>query len=153
LADLHPIVLATKKYRFGADALRTAFDWHTETFFGPNDTASPENNTMTLENVINLADLLLQLDELEEAVVVIRRGQRWLQGRNNERQWDVQEDDREFDPEGLVREGEGGEEEEGVAIHPLDVNLRQRLALVRLRLGHDIEANVSCFIRWTDPGS
>lgn len=144
LADLHQIALETKQYRFGADALRTAFDWHLETFSGPEDSRSGETNTMTLKDVINLSDLLLQLDELEEAVVIIRRGQRWLQGRKSQRHWDLLEDDREYDSGGVVREGDKAvEDDDEVETYPLDVNLRQRLALVRLKLGHDVEARVS----------
>jgi general transcription factor 3C polypeptide 3 (transcription factor C subunit 4) len=133
--------METKQYRFGADALRKAFDWHIQHFTGPDDDSSPEPNTMTMENVINLTDLQIQLDELEEAIVIIRRGQRWLQGRRNEKQWDVVEDDREYDTPNVIR-GDKTVDDEG-EIRPLDINLRQRLAMIRLKLGDDDEAKVS----------
>jgi general transcription factor 3C polypeptide 3 (transcription factor C subunit 4) len=83
--------------------------------------------------------MLLASDDLEEALVVIRRGQRWLQGRREQRSWDANEDDREYDPEGLDR----GEQTEQAESYPLEIPLRHRLALVRLRLGDDDEALVS----------
>jgi general transcription factor 3C polypeptide 3 (transcription factor C subunit 4) len=86
--------------------------------------------------------MLLALDDLEEALVVIRRGQRWLQGRRDQRSWDAFEDDREYDPPGFSREEEEGEAE--FESHPLEIPLRNRLALLRLRLGNDEEASV-CF--------
>lgn len=105
---------------------------------------SPEPNTMTLENVINLSDLLIKLDELEEVVVVIRRGQRWLQGRRDQKQYDLMEDDREYDGPLVTRVEKGKEkEDEERERHPLDISLRHRLALVRLKLGMDDEAKVS----------
>lgn len=96
---------------------------------------------MQLEHVVALVDLLILHDELEEAVVIVRRGQRWLQDRKAQRQWDALEDDREYDPPGLQREiGEAGmEANEGFA---LDINLRHRLGLIRLKLGNDDEAMV-----------
>lgn len=85
---------------------------------------------MSLEHVIALVDILTTVEKLEEAVEVVRKGQRWLQGRVEQKYWDTFEDDREYAPEG----------EEG---HELDIGLRHRLALLRLRLGNDEEAFVS----------
>jgi general transcription factor 3C polypeptide 3 (transcription factor C subunit 4) len=90
---------------------------------------------MSLEHVLALVDMLLNIEKLEEGVEVIRRGQRWLQGRGDQKYWDTFDDDREYAPD-------SSEAEEAFE---LDVNLRHRLALLRLRLGHDDDAFVSRF--------
>jgi len=58
-----------------------------------------------------------------------------LQGRGDQKYWDTFEDDREY----AVDTEEGGNE--------LDIGLRHRLALLRLRLGNDEEAFVSIFMQ------
>ena len=99
---------------------------------------------MQLEHVIMLADDLIQLDNLEEAVSTIRRGQRWLQERSDQKQWDSFDDDREYDLPGTQRGEEGEDGAEPLEGYPLETPLRHRLALLRLRLGDDDEAMV-CF--------
>jgi general transcription factor 3C polypeptide 3 (transcription factor C subunit 4) len=92
---------------------------------------------MRLEHVKALVDLLLAIEDLEGALNVIRRGQRWLSGRGQAVEWDGFSDDREYDPPGTVRDD--GELEQG---NDLDVYFRQKLALIRLRLKDDEEAMV-----------
>ncbi|KAH8108394.1 TPR-like protein [Phellopilus nigrolimitatus] len=85
-----------------------------------------------------LADLYNSLGWYARAIKTIRAGCRWLQGRAKQKYWDACADDREYDPEGSVREhtpeGEGG-----LAIaqgfYPLDINARHRLAVARLKVG------------------
>ncbi len=141
--EFHPLFISTNQHSFVASCLRNAFDFHWERFNGSSSQSNGEANTLQLEHIVILVDLLLQLDKLEEALVVIKRGQRWLQERKDQKSWDSMDDDREFDPPGLSREAEGGDMEgfEGFA---LDTNLRYRLAQIRLRLGDDDEAMVSC---------
>jgi general transcription factor 3C polypeptide 3 (transcription factor C subunit 4) len=153
---------------------------------GARPTPQRPNNTMRMDHVLTFVDLLLEMDQLEEALDVIKRGQRWLQGRYRQAagQWEgtEMEDDREYDPPGFERPGveaddrsgkgkgkgrkkkgksakkehggdeqeddeDGEDEEEGeegrVKRWPLMPNFRHRLALIRLRLGHVEEANVS----------
>jgi general transcription factor 3C polypeptide 3 (transcription factor C subunit 4) len=139
LQDFYPLIIETKQYPFGSSVYRTAFDYHLETFPGPpqiqddedEDEEEDEGNTMTLEHVMSLVDVLSLTEKLEEAVEVVRKGQRWLQGRGDQRYWDTFDDDREYAPDGA---GEG---------HELAIGLRHRLALLRLRLGNDEEAFVS----------
>jgi general transcription factor 3C polypeptide 3 (transcription factor C subunit 4) len=95
---------------------------------------------MGLEHIVPLVDMLIQTEKLEEGVDVVRRGQRWLQGRMEEKHWDVLDDDREY---ASLDDGEGGDE--GNEGNELEVPLRLRLALLRLRLGQDDEAFVSHF--------
>ena len=135
LQEFYPLIIETKQFPFGSSLYRTAFDYHLETYPGPpredEDDEDEEGNTMSLEHVVSLVDILNITEKLEEAVEVVRRGQRWLQGRAEQRYWDTFEDDREYAVDGE----EGGNE--------LDINLRHRLAVLRLRLGNDDEAFVS----------
>lgn len=134
---------------------RTAFDWHVA-----KTKPDAPDSTMALEHIITLADDLTALEQLEEAVLIVRRGQRWLQGRKREKKWDSVDDDREYDPPDFIREdpedAEAGADKEGggsskqaekvapdVGQHPLEIPLRHRLAVLRLRLGDDDEAMVS----------
>ena len=136
LQDFYPLIMETKQYAFGSSAYRTAFDYHLETYpRPPTDEEEEEGNTMEYEHVVSLVDILNITEKLEEAVEIVRRGQRWLQGRGAQKYWDTFEDDREY----AVDAEEGGNE--------LDIGLRHRLALLRLRLGNDEEAFVSIFIK------
>jgi general transcription factor 3C polypeptide 3 (transcription factor C subunit 4) len=142
LHEFYPLIIQTNQLAFGQSAYRNAFDYHYETFAGPShlsddrdendasDDEEDEGNTMALEHVMALVDILTLTEKLEEAVEIVRKGQRWLQGRVEQKYWDTFEDDREYALEG----------EEG---HDLDIGLRHRLALLRLRLGNDEEAFVS----------
>ena len=145
IMEFHPLMLSTKQSVYAANIIREAFDFHLNHFSGPSQQGQKLQNTLRLEHIVLLVDLLLQFDKLEEAVVVIRRGQRWLQGRIMQTSWDSIDDDREYDPPGVSRykEGQPEEEFEGFALDP---NLRHRLALTRLRLGDDNEATV-CLCR------
>jgi len=83
--------------------------------------------------------------EYEKAIEVIRHGIRWLQGRVEQRYWDVCEDDREFDlPEMPPRLGNAGEEGVQAGRYPLDVNARHRLAVARIKRG-DVEEGKVCY--------
>jgi general transcription factor 3C polypeptide 3 (transcription factor C subunit 4) len=125
-----PLMTDSRQLGFAAQVLRTAFDFHTQ--------SPPESSSMKLQDIVSLVDCALQLDHLEEALLVIRRGQRWLQGRMEQKSWDSFEDDREYDPPGFSRDGN----EESLGSFPMDVNLRHRLALTRVRLGNDVEAGI-----------
>lgn len=138
LSTFHQSIHSAKQVRLAASAFRTAFDWHlTRTNPGNPDCS------MNLQHIIQLVDDLIALEQLEEAVMIIRRGQRWLQGRKAEVKWDTFDDDREYYPLGYVQ-GEA-EEQEGEAEHegfPLETPFRHRLAKLRLRMGDDDEAMV-----------
>jgi general transcription factor 3C polypeptide 3 (transcription factor C subunit 4) len=97
--------------------------------------------------VLVLADLYNTLGEHEGAVMVIRGGVRWLQGRKEQRYWDQCVDDREFDlleEEGGARRGGGAGEDDEVppGRFPLDINARHRLAVARIKMGDVEEAKV-----------
>jgi general transcription factor 3C polypeptide 3 (transcription factor C subunit 4) len=105
---------------------------------GP-DRETSGNAEFGLLQIIALADFYNNAGEYRTAVNVVRQGARWFDGRLSESgMWDSLADDREFDVEGVTRDGYPPSQ-----IHRLDVNLRQRLAVSRLRLGELIEAEVN----------
>lgn len=91
--------------------------------------------------ILVLADLYNTLGNYDKAIDTIRRGCRWLQGRGDQRYWDVCDDDREFDiPEMEVLRSTTAEIEPGR--FPLDVNARHRLAIARIKRGSIEEGKV-----------
>ncbi|KAF8812960.1 TPR-like protein [Phlegmacium glaucopus] len=90
-------------------------------------------------DLLLLADLYNVLGQHERAIETIRRGTRWLQGRVDQKYWDLCEDDREYDSEDWPARssfGEGGSVRAGKFI--LDPNARHRLAVARIKMG-DVE--------------
>jgi general transcription factor 3C polypeptide 3 (transcription factor C subunit 4) len=98
-------------------------------------------------------DLLIQSERYEEALTRLRATSRWLLGRGAELYWDFQTDDREWDldddPRRLeVAEFIQGEHEENAYGAGLMIELRIKLALIRLGMGpeHYQEAIVGGFM-------
>jgi general transcription factor 3C polypeptide 3 (transcription factor C subunit 4) len=86
------------------------------------------------------------LGEHEKAAQTIRRGTRWLQGRAEQRYWDLCEDDREYDMDGwpgrsVIGEGAGIQ----AGRFELDANARHRLAVARIKMGEIEEGKVGLF--------
>lgn len=135
LAETPPLFLATNQVQEAVQLYSEAFDWHMNAYSDP-DAAEMALGlaALSLDTVTTLADLLFVARDYDAIVDVCRRGQRWFQGRRDETFWDAMTDDREYDPPNAgEREGEGYE---------LDLNLRHRLAVARLKLGHDADADV-----------
>jgi general transcription factor 3C polypeptide 3 (transcription factor C subunit 4) len=139
LAELRPILIDLSDLSTCATLFQNALQHYQSTYLNPSSADGP---TFTLLDVLVLADLYNTLGEHEKAVMTIRRGWRWLQGRGDQRWWDVVEDDREFDV--LVGPGSGVTREGDVASggYELDVNARQRLAVARIKMGEVEEARV-----------
>jgi general transcription factor 3C polypeptide 3 (transcription factor C subunit 4) len=161
LAELPPLFASCNAIQEGAQIFEAAMEHHIRTFPDGPSAASQQGasstttqNNMGVDFIITLADFKILLLEYEDVINIIRRGQRWLGGRSREVYWDMEVDDREFDPPGTVRRThrqtgapeldnapEGQEQaSEG---YEMDVNLRHRLAIARLKLGHDYDAKVS----------
>jgi len=83
-------------------------------------------------DLLLLLDLYNVLGEDRRAVRVIRNGTRWLQGRLNQKYWDM---DREYDLEGWPKLWRT---QSSVFGSLLDTNARHRLAVARIKMG-DIE--------------
>ena len=99
-------------------------------------------------DLLLLADLYNVLGQHERAIETIQRGTRWLQGRADQKYWDLCEDDREYDREdwpARSRFGEGGSAPAGN--FELDPNARHRLAVARIKMG-DIEEGKVCLFQF-----
>ncbi|KIY33595.1 general transcription factor 3C polypeptide 3 (transcription factor C subunit 4) [Cryptococcus gattii E566] len=137
-STFHPLLVSMNLRGLAAQTARRGFDYQITTYPSPSQRprvpdASPP---MTYENIITLIDDLLALEEYEDALVVVKQGQRWLQGRAEQKGWDTMDDDREYDPPGTIREEV---ESEGFE---MDVGMRHRLALSRIKLDDIHEANI-----------
>jgi general transcription factor 3C polypeptide 3 (transcription factor C subunit 4) len=95
-----------------------------------------------LMEVLVLADLYNTIGEYDRAIASIRSGCRWLQGRGEQKYWDLCEDDREYDMTLDGRDTLGREGEVQPGMFPLDVNARHRLAVARLKMGEIDEGKV-----------
>jgi general transcription factor 3C polypeptide 3 (transcription factor C subunit 4) len=96
-----------------------------------------------------LADCYNGINDPSSAIRTIRNGARWLQGRaQKEKWWENVGDDREFDVPGFARGGGAsvaggdGAGEMAQGFYDLDLNLRHRLAVARLKLGDEDEGKV-----------
>jgi len=129
LRELHPILVELNDLPSCAQLLQDAFDHYQK---GP-----PSEQGFSQYDILLLADLYNALGQYERAIEVIRRGTRWLQGREEQRYWDLCEDDREYDiPGGPARPTSGDTMEPGY--FDLDTNGRHRLAVARIKMG-DVE--------------
>ena len=102
-------------------------------------------------DLLLLADLYNVLGQYEKAIETIRRGTRWLQGRGDQKYWDLCEDDREYDRDDWPARsnfGEGGSVLAGN--FELDPNARHRLAVARIKMGDVEEGKVSFFLFFRD---
>jgi len=125
------------------DYLIKAFEFHIKTFEAPTDDhRETVLNEMDREYVQLLVDLLILARDYELAATVLKRGERWLQGRSKQVFWDKLDNDSEYDPPNAERAEENSvtEDREG---YDLELGMRSRLAVIRLKLGHDEDADVS----------
>lgn len=151
LRELHTILVELSDLTGCAELFQQAFD-HYQRLYPSGFALDPATN-VTIEGggfgnleLLLLADLYNTLGEHESAIEVIRKGTRWLQGRAEQKYWDLCEDDREYDlPEWTTRVGSGGEDATEVTSgrFPLDINARHRLAVARIKLGEVEEGKVS----------
>lgn len=156
LRELHTILIELSELAACAELFQQAFEHYQKLY--PAGFLHDLASNMTLEGggfgsleLLLLADLYNTLGEHENAVEVIRGGTRWLQGRADQRYWDLCADDREYDlPEWSARVGNGGEDATEVTSgrFPLDINARHRLAVARIKIGEMDEGKVCCgFLR------
>ncbi|KAJ9118638.1 hypothetical protein QFC22_003858 [Naganishia vaughanmartiniae] len=160
LAEMPPLFASANAIQEGAQLFEAAMDYHIRTFpdgpsaeTQPRQTTNTTTNSMTLDFIISLADFKILLHEYEDVINIIRKGQRWLSGRSREIYWDMEVDDREFDPPGTTRQSHshpdvrglpgGADGQETISGgYEMDINLRHRLAIARLKLGNDYDANI-----------
>ncbi|KAH9476509.1 Transcription factor tau subunit sfc4 [Psilocybe cubensis] len=138
LRELHTILVELSDFPTCASLLQDAMDFYMQTCpSGYTDGIS--GGCFSNMDLLLLADLYNVMGEHGRAVETIRRGTRWLQGRSDQKYWDLCEDDREYDTEEWpprVVPDEGNAVPAGH--HDLDPNARHRLAVARIKMG-DIE--------------
>ncbi|KZO92429.1 HCP-like protein [Calocera viscosa TUFC12733] len=135
LLQIYQICLELNDLPRALQLYQSAFDYYRK--FPPNE------ELFGIPSLSVLADLQISTGNLDGAVQSVKSGTRWLQNRSNETFWDLIEDDREYDPQGFVREAlEGQEEDQAPGYHPLPFELRHRLAVARLKSGSDVEAQI-----------
>jgi general transcription factor 3C polypeptide 3 (transcription factor C subunit 4) len=143
LRELHTILVELSDLSTCASLLQEALDYYMKTYSSGRGENISGGGFSKLDLLL-LADLYNVLGEHGMAVETIRRGTRWLQGRSDQKYWDLCEDDREYDAEGwLPRAGadESGAVQAGN--HELDPNTRHRLAVARIKMGDVEEGKVS----------
>lgn len=151
LSELRTILIELGDFRTCATLFQQAFDHYQITFptgSGTISSSNPASDTpisgagFTLLEILVLADLYNTLGEHENAIQVIKKGSRWLQGRADQRYWNIVADDREFDlsefADSSRRVSEAGASTIESGRYFIDVNARHRLAVARIKLG-DIE--------------
>jgi general transcription factor 3C polypeptide 3 (transcription factor C subunit 4) len=147
LSELRPVLIELSDFSTCASLFQRAFE-HYQTVHPSGHSVDPETAAETpggglgLMELLVLADLYNTLQEYDRAVLTIRRGCRWLQGRSEQRYWDVCDDDREYDVtlDGRAASGKDGKVQPGM--FPLDINARHRLAIARIKMGELEEGKV-----------
>ncbi|EAU87481.2 RNA polymerase III transcription factor [Coprinopsis cinerea okayama7 len=107
LREVHPILVECGELGVCAQLLQQAFEFHLRGRSDEGGGGENNPNRLTILDVLLLADLYNALGAYEKAVDVIRKGVRWLQGREDQRYWDLCEDDREYDLPGTIRDANG----------------------------------------------
>lgn len=149
LRQLHPILIELSDLLGCADLFKQAFEQYQKIYpagAAPDNSLSIEGGGFGRHDLLLLADLYNTLGEHEKAVEIIRKGTRWLQGRAEQKYWDLCEDDREYDlPEWAPRSNNGEEDVIGVISgqFPLEINARHRLAVARIKSG-DLKEGKAC---------
>lgn len=149
LRQLHPILIELSDLSSCVDLFGQAFEQYQKLYpngASPDDDLTIEGGGFGHHDLLLLADLYNTLGEYEKAVEIIRKGTRWLQGRAEQKYWDLCEDDREYDlPEWAPRLNSRGEDVTDVVSgrFPLDINARHRLAVARIKSG-DLTEGKAC---------
>ena len=146
LEELRPILVELSDIPRGIQLYQDAFEYY-QTAYPSGAVKVPSGNEIPgggfgEMQIIVLADFYISVNDPDNAVTTIRRGARWLQGRGEQRCWDSEPDDKEYDIEGFVRSDPKGSATE--PSYPLDLNFRHRLAVARLMLGDHEEGKVTC---------
>ncbi|KAG6897632.1 hypothetical protein C0992_012861 [Termitomyces sp. T32_za158] len=141
LSELRPVLIELSELSTCAGLFMQAFGHYQKTYpsgRGMDMTSGTEipGGGFGLMELLVMADLFNTLGEYENAIDVIRKGCRWLQGRADQMYWDACDDDREYDlPEMPLRGGVGEDGSVAPGKFPLDINARHRLAVARIRMG------------------
>ncbi|KIJ50499.1 hypothetical protein M422DRAFT_776976 [Sphaerobolus stellatus SS14] len=148
LEELRPVLVELSEITKGIELYQAAFDSYQERY--PTGTAVDLSGNevpgggFSDIHIIILAKFYNSINDPKKITLTIRRGARWLQGRGNQRLWDNELDDREFDLPNMARRGQ--DPSIMVMTFPLDLNFRHRLAISWLMLGDPEEGKIHCDI-------
>ncbi|PFH45985.1 hypothetical protein AMATHDRAFT_8403 [Amanita thiersii Skay4041] len=154
LSFLRPILIELSDLTTCTTLFQQAFDYYYALYpagrvIDTSTTPATEipGGGFTLLEILVLADLYNTQGEHEKAIDTIRKGCRWLQGRAEQRYWDLLDDDREFDGADVPTDSRRiGEERRAVEMEPgkneLDINARHRLAVARIKMGDTEEGKM-----------
>jgi len=170
--ELLPLLSRLRDWKKGVEILQNAFDYFHTTYphgpptapmldrdvdpaLQPRPHQGQDPNRDRVEapfrdvHIVALADYCLLLQYYDKAILAIRNGARWLQGRRMELRWEGMPDDREYDLDPSVRKGDrllSGGPGTRSGMQPLDVNMRHRLARARIKMGDHDEGRVSAVV-------
>jgi general transcription factor 3C polypeptide 3 (transcription factor C subunit 4) len=142
LRELVPILVKSEQVPDATRKLKDAFDFHV-----PNSPTGPNEYTLNLEDLIDLANLLNSQRRFKDVIPTVKLGQRWVQGRyETGAVWDLFQDDREYDAERKTRPDWEKNEQlrwlEDMPTYELNLQLRAALGIARLMLNNVEEADV-----------
>lgn len=145
MEELRPVLVELSEIPFGLELYQNAFDFYQTNYPSGKALDSTGNEIpgggFNQMHIIVLADFYNSVHNPEKAIHTVRRGTRWLQGRMDQRFWDNEGDDREFDTPGYIRQDNSDILDK--VSYPLDINLRHRLAIARFMLGDHEEGKVN----------
>ncbi|KIY61656.1 TPR-like protein [Cylindrobasidium torrendii FP15055 ss-10] len=147
LSELRSILIELGDFPTCASIFQEAFEHYRQAYPSgrgpaPSSTEEVPGGGFGMIEILVLADLYNTVNEYESAIDTIRKGCRWLQGRGDQRYWDLCEDDREYDPPvvDIPRRTNSGGVEPGRYF--MDVNARHRLAIARIKMGDTEEGQL-----------
>ncbi|GJJ15577.1 hypothetical protein Clacol_009855 [Clathrus columnatus] len=144
LEELRPVLVELSEVPFGIELYQNAFDFYQASYPSgkTKDMAGDEvlGGGFNEIHIIVLADFYNSVHDPEKSIHTIRQGARWLQGRLDQRFWDNEVDDREFDVPEYPRQDRAAFLDD--VSYPLDINLRHRLAIARFMLGDHEEGKM-----------
>jgi len=145
LRELVPLLISNSLYGKASQLYLSAFDHYRTICPHITPHTLPLISSFGPQDLETIADILNHLAFYERSIEILKRGVRWLQGREQETGWETLEDDREFDLERKTRVGWERDARflEGARINELDVRLRLRLGVARMAKGDTDEAQVS----------
>ncbi|KAF7325830.1 hypothetical protein MKEN_00433700 [Mycena kentingensis (nom. inval.)] len=150
LTELRTILIELSDLENCTTLFQAAFEHYQAKYptgLGPHPTTGEEvpGGGFGYLELLVLADLYNTTGAYGHAVDVIRQGTRWLQGRSEQRYWEMCDDDREYDASGTQRVIQGDPQP---GMFPLDINARHRLAIARIKMGELEEAkfHVNCVL-------
>ncbi|RDB18196.1 Transcription factor tau subunit sfc4 [Hypsizygus marmoreus] len=140
LAELRTILIELSELSTCANLFQQAFTHYQKMYPSGRGMDIATNSEISgggfgLMEILVLADLFNTLGEYDRAVDVIRKGCRWLQGRADQKYWDLCDDDREYDLPETTRITAGEDGAVAPGRYPLDINARHRLAVARIKMG------------------